>query len=35
MRAVLGYPEARAATVGLRQALFEEACGGKIQEGPA
>ncbi len=35
MRAVLGYREARAATVGLRQALFAEACGCKIQEGPA
>ena len=35
MRAVLGCREARAATVGLRQALFAEACGTKIQEGPA
>jgi hypothetical protein len=33
MRAVLGCREARAATVGLRQALFAEACGTKIQEG--
>ena len=35
MRAVLGCREALAATVGLRQALFAEACGTKIQEGPA